>query len=271
MKISEPRLVLLVSIALIPILAFPAASIPAVALSSPATIVSADHGSAQSTNWSGYAVTGTSGSVSAASDSWVVPSVTCPSSGTYYSSFWVGIDGYTSSTVEQTGTDSDCHNGVASYYAWYEFFPSPSHTISAITVHPGDVMAAVVFYSAGTFKAQIKDETTGAQFGASATVSGAARSSAEWIVEAPSTCLLKCHLTSLADFGTAKFGLDNTGISMTCELIMNGATGSIGSFGSNVQEITMVSQTNPSQVKAQPSALATDGQSFTIQWISSGP
>src|SRR5262245_7033344 len=57
-----------------------------------------------SSNWSGYAVTG--GRYTSVSASWTEPSVSC--SGTAYSSFWVGLDGDTSGTVEQTGTDADC-------------------------------------------------------------------------------------------------------------------------------------------------------------------
>src|SRR5690348_12236358 len=61
-----------------------------------------------STNWSGYAVTGPNGSVSSVQGSWIVPSVTCAKHSATYSSYWVGIDGFSSGTVEQTGTDSDC-------------------------------------------------------------------------------------------------------------------------------------------------------------------
>src|SRR5437899_2952963 len=75
-------------------------------------------GTVCSTNWSGFAVTGSG--VTDAKGSWIVPSVTCSSS-TTYSSYWVGIDGYSSNTVEQTGTDSDCSSGHGVYYAWYEF------------------------------------------------------------------------------------------------------------------------------------------------------
>src|SRR5271163_4846802 len=68
-------------------------------------------GTVSSENWSGYAVVGAADSVSDAKASWTVPAVTCGASRrspSAYSSFWVGIDGYSSSTVEQTGTDSDC-------------------------------------------------------------------------------------------------------------------------------------------------------------------
>src|SRR4051812_35832181 len=72
---------------------------------------------AYSTNWSGYAaVTNLSSpapnSVTAVSGSWVVPTVTGSRQGSSYSSAWVGIDGFSDSTVEQIGTEQDVINGV---------------------------------------------------------------------------------------------------------------------------------------------------------------
>ena len=61
----------------------------------------------QSSNWSGYAVTGTGFNM--VSGSWTVPTVIC-SGLTTYSSQWVGIDGVNSDTVEQDGTDA-LHRG----------------------------------------------------------------------------------------------------------------------------------------------------------------
>jgi hypothetical protein len=92
----------------------------------------------------------------------------------------VGIDGYNDQTVEQTGTDSDCDgSNRPSYYAWYEFYPEPSFTISSLTITPGDMMSAKVTYNGSEFTTMITDETTGKSFTKSATVSGAKRSSAE--------------------------------------------------------------------------------------------
>lgn len=249
-------------------------SVPVIA-ASPAvrtsTMIRVTGGSVSSSNWSGYAVNGSAGSVSLVQASWTVPSVTCPSSGNTYAAVWVGIDGFQSTTVEQTGTDSDCASGVASYYAWYEFYPSPSVTVGG-NVHPGDKIGARVWYSAGVFNVLMVDFTTGQHFTKSQGVSGAARSSAEFVVEAPEVCLLiRCKLTALSNFGTVGFGSDYTGVSLTCALIFNGVPGSIGAFGTAVQQMTMVSQSNPSQIKAQPSALTPDGQAFTVQWVSAGP
>ena len=65
-----------------------------------------------SNNWSGYVITAPAGSVSDVTGSWVVPGVTCAPGETSFASFWIGIDGDSSPTVEQIGTDSDCQNGI---------------------------------------------------------------------------------------------------------------------------------------------------------------
>ncbi len=59
-------------------------------------------------NWSGAAATG-SGFTSVTS-TWTEPSVTCNSTNDLMAP-WVGIDGYGSSTVEQTGVATDCSSG----------------------------------------------------------------------------------------------------------------------------------------------------------------
>jgi hypothetical protein len=229
--------------------------------------LSLSQGSSSSTNWSGYAVIASSGSVSDVRGSWVVPAIrgTCPSTA-QYSSFWVGIDGYGSSTVEQTGTDSDCQGGAPVYYAWYEFYPHPSFTISKVNVHPGDAIFADVHYSSLSFTVTLTDVTTGQTFTTSSKVRSAQRSSAEWIAEAPSS---SGGVLPLANFGTSYFGVDATGVASTSYAAIGGLSLSIGSFGSSLQSITMV--TKSGAVKAQPSALSSDGTSFLVTWKSSGP
>lgn len=215
-----------------------------------------------SLNWAGYAVTGSAGSVTDVTGSWVVPTVTCPG-GSQYAAFWVGIDGYSDNTVEQTGTDSDCQNGNPRYYAWFEFYPKPMFRINTITVSPGDTMSAEVKYTGGNkFTATITDTTTRQSFSTSGTVN-AQRSSAEWIAEAP----WSGGILPLADFGTANYGLDYTGIASTNFATVGTSTGPIGSFSSN--SITMV--TSSGATKASPSSLTTDGTSFSVQWVSAGP
>jgi hypothetical protein len=214
----------------------------------------------KSTNWGGYAVTGPSGSVTMVSGSWVEPKVvgSCPSSARY-ASFWVGIDGYSSSTVEQTGTDVDCSGGQAAYYAWYEFYPAASVNIGSVPIHPGDVISAKVTSSGASFKVSLTDATTRKSFSITKTVGGAKRDSAEWIVESPEICSTTCTIAKLTDFGTAD-------LKGTNEATVSGTTAHIGKF-STVVEITLMNSSN-TKVRAMPSALSSGGSSFTVVWKS---
>ena len=93
---------------------------------SPLTGRSSPQHASQSTNWSGYAATGSFHSVSA---NWTEPTGRCTSA-TRYASFWVGLDGLNSSTVEQTGSEVDCSGGSPVYYSWYEMYPAFPHNFS---------------------------------------------------------------------------------------------------------------------------------------------
>ncbi len=168
-----------------------------------------DHldGTSDSTNWSGYAVLGSS--FTSAKASWIVPAAVCTGvSGDQYAAFWVGLDGYSSSTVEQTGTLSDCVGTEPSYYAWYEFYPNPMYEVN-VPITPGNVISASVVYSGSEFTVTITNESTGKSYSKTSRVSGAKRSSAEWIVEAP-CCTSNGGILPLSDFGTAYLGLDYT-------------------------------------------------------------
>jgi len=256
-----------------PSLVTPATS-PGPFYSSPAKLVSVQAVNAlESTNWAGYAINAPAGTVTQAKGSWIQPSVTCPSSGAYLAAFWAGIDGFINSpTVEQTGTIAQCVNGVATYYAWYEFYPAGSVEISSIVIKPGDVISATVKYSSttGKFTTTIKDVTTGKSYTKSASVLGALRSSAEWIEEAPSYCNLGC-LYAMPNFGTASYGKDSTSVLHTNSAIISGSTKVISKFGSEVDSITMISSSSATTIKATPSSLSSDGASFSVAFVSAGP
>jgi len=213
-------------------------------------------GSVISQNWSGYAVVGQESSVTAVAGSWIVPAATC--SGAIEkntgASFWVGIDGYTSATVEQIGTDADCSQGSPVYYAWYEFFPAAGVTITTMAVEPGDIMAASVTYDGTAFTATITDERTNDTFTISKSVPEAKRDSAEWIAEDNSTIF--------TDFGTVSFGQDATAVGATCEATVDASTRPIEAFPTH-HAIEMVYS---GVVLAVPSPLSTDGTSFSVGW-----
>lgn len=197
----------------------------------------------RSPNWAGYAAI--SGHYTNVSASWTEPKVKC-TSGASYAAFWVGLGGDGSSTIEQTGSDSDCQSGSPTYYAWYEMYPKPPVLISN-PVRPGDTLSASV--KAGTnssFQLVISDNTQGWTFQTTKTLLSARLASAEAIAEAPSN---QKGVLSLANFGTANFR----------STLVNGI--SIGSFSPD--KIVMVAQGGT--VKVQPSALS-GGTAFSVTW-----
>jgi hypothetical protein len=216
-----------------------------------------------SSNWSGYAVTTKPGAVSAVAGSWVVPAVS--GSGNAASSVWVGIDGYHSSTVEQIGTDSDIVNGTPQYYAWFEMFPRNMVTLG-MAIHPGDTMSARVSYipRSSRFRLTLTDLTTGSTFSTTQRALFAARSSAEWIVEAPE---VDNQTQPLANFGTVTIS--------GAQATIGGATTAIDQTsraGLAAYQIAMVSQDGGGA--ATTSALTDSGSpatsSFTTSYVSSG-
>ena len=221
-----------------------------------------------STNWSGFVIPSGNGSVTDVNGSWIVPSVTCSSTDSD-SAFWVGIDGWNSDTVEQTGTDSDCLGGTPVYYAWYEFYPAFSVGIDNIPVSPGDVISASVSCQAKGLQCtvSIHDVSNSQSFSHNRFFRVGNRpdmSSAEWIAEAPSSTSDK--ILQLADFSTVNFGPDSTGAMLSDNATISGVSGQIGSFGAAMVELTMIAyQGGP--IEAQPTGLSSDGTSFSVTWV----
>lgn len=98
-----------------------------------------------STVWGGYAAT--NGNFSSVSSSWTMPAVTCNSTNDLFAP-WVGIDGYGSQTVEQTGVEVSCASGSAAYHPWYEMYPANPVYYSDVTAKAGDSFTASVTRSA---------------------------------------------------------------------------------------------------------------------------
>ena len=207
------------------------------------------HTTATSTNWSGYAVTGANGAYSSVSASWTEPTATCTSRSDLYASFWVGLDGYSSDSVEQTGTDSDCVGRSGSYYGWYEMYPANPVNFSN-TVEPGDSMSAsVTFSGTKTYTLVLKDNTRGWTQTITKNQSGLDRSSAEVITEAPSS---ESGVLPLADFKTISYSTSSA----------NGS--SLG--GQSPIAITMIN--NSGQDKDSTSSIGSGG-AFSNTWIRS--
>jgi hypothetical protein len=204
--------------------------------------------SVSSSNWAGYAALGSTGTVTVVSGAWTQPAVSCGSGKTTDVATWVGIDGYSSKTVEQTGTSGDCTAGVASYYAWYEFYPAASVSISSITVHAGDKITASVTYSGGKFTTNLTDG--GKSFVKTGTVSAAKRTSAECIVERDEVGGV---LNKLSKFTTDSFS--------SCTATISGTTGGVGSFAT----VSKINMSAGGKLLASTGAL-TSNTAFTVTW-----
>jgi hypothetical protein len=203
-----------------------------------------------SQNWSGYAVSG--GTYTSVSSSWTEPTGLCSSGGDTYSSFWIGLDGYSSTTVEQTGSEVDCSGGTPQYYSWYEFYPANSVVFSN-PVKPGDHFTGSVTSTGNSgFTLKLADATEGWSHTVTGTVAGATSSSAEVVIEAP-CCTSSGGILPLADFGTASF---------TSSLVDGTAIGSL-----SPTDITMVSANG---VQEDSISALTSGENFTGTWDSSG-
>jgi hypothetical protein len=213
-----------------------------------------------SSNWSGYVsvaslgATGI-GTVTQVVGTWTVPTVTGPATGITYSSSWVGLDGFASPTVEQIGTEHDYVDGVPQLYAWYEMFPAGSVEIVGFPVSPGDSMSASVTYlGGGVFQLGMTNNTQGVSVlvpTADTTNVNALRSSAEWIVEAPSS---GGGVLPLAELSTVYW-------SKACATI-NGVQGSICSPNRDDVELTMIN--DDSVPISVPSALTCNCTAFTV-------
>jgi Peptidase A4 family len=213
-----------------------------------------------SLNWSGFAdtsSTSTADDFSYVSGNWTIPQVSCPS-GAYrtqgaYIANWVGIDGFSDSTVEQLGTAAECYEGVLYYFDWYEMFPGGTveeGTTACINYNvdcprPGDQISASVTVTPGSkgekdYTLSLTDQTRRQEsFSVSAKCatsgsSACADSSAEWIVERPAyePASGLIEFVPLVYYGRTGFESGS--------LVADGHRSSVGGFNGAVYDIPMV-------------------------------
>jgi Peptidase A4 family len=109
---------------------------------------------------------------------------------------WIG--GFNSHSAEQTGSSVDCRGHTPKYYAWYEMYPAYPVNFSD-KVKPGEhLSASVVGQGSGKFTMNITDSTEHWSHSTTKSSKTATRSSAEVVVEAPSS---STGVLPLADFG----------------------------------------------------------------------
>jgi peptidase A4-like protein len=190
-------------------------------------------------NWGGYAATGSG--FTSVSATWTEPAATCSSTNDLYAP-WVGIDGYGSSTVEQTGVQTDCSSGSPVDSMWYELYPAnPVYpSTSTYPVVAGNVIHASAVYTGSKFTLMLQNVSKGWTYTVTKAVRSAKRVSAEVIIESPTA--------AYPNFGTVNFS----------SATVNGTT--LGSFN----PVAMDPSTG-STYEAHTSAL-TGGTAFSIAY-----
>ncbi|MEV6669166.1 G1 family glutamic endopeptidase [Streptomyces sp. NPDC051162] len=107
-------------------------------------------------NWSGYVAGGQP--FATASATWTVPDISCSSASDSVAE-WVGLDGWSNDTVEQTGVQESCETGTPTFDDWYEFYPEPPVYLHD-RLKPGDVIHATVHHVSGmSYELTLNDET----------------------------------------------------------------------------------------------------------------
>ena len=215
---------------------------------------------AATTNWSGYVARSTR-AFSCIQASWIQPSVTCPANGSASLAIWIGFDGETGpsrSTLEQIGTNTDCHSGRAESFAWFEILPHDKFEQPIdLDIASGDRIAASIRVVGHSFQLSIEDLTTGLERDTTQKSPNARRLTAEWVVEAPTVgCPANCQVALLASFGTVSF--------KSARAILGGVTGPIGDARWTRVQLTLESRS--AVIKAKPGSLGKDGASFAVVW-----
>ncbi len=218
-------------------------------------------------NWAGYAaVADTGDQIAFVGANFNIPSIDCAnsprgSSGLAAVSHWVGIDGYNTATVEQTGVTAYCQTGnTPTYYAWYEMYPLAPVAFSG--VNPGDAITATVTFNSNnnTYHMRLNDLTNGGFVSSTQACPNGntcLNGSGEVITEDPGGAVASG--VNLADFGMSNF----TATRLTS---LSGLSGTLSA--STQWTSSQIEMVDPSSVvMATPSGLY-GGRSFNVAFNS---
>ncbi len=201
----------------------------------------------ESRNWAGYAATG--GTFTAVSATWNVPEF-APDSRPGADAIWVGIGGVHGTDLIQAGTQETVSgHGSTQYEAWVETLPQASRPVP-LSISAGDsVTVSLQQQASGEWLILFANNSTGKSYQVTMSYPSS-RSSAEWVVEAPSG--RRGRVLPLDAFGSVSFS--------QASAVKDGQTLSIGQAGGH--PITMIGQRG--QALVRPSALDESGASFNV-------
>ncbi|MDH6113214.1 hypothetical protein P3T36_001899 [Kitasatospora sp. MAP12-15] len=131
--------------------------------------------------WGGYVAQGSG--FKNVTGSWTMPDVQCNTTNDLFAP-WIGIDGYGSQTVEQTGVQVDCSSGSPVYSGWYEMYPAAPVYFSNAVSAGDNFTASVVTVTRGSYTLKLTDNTKGWTKSVTKRLS-AQNISAEAVIESP--------------------------------------------------------------------------------------
>jgi hypothetical protein len=204
---------------------------------------------------------------------WTQPPVVCTEPDARVS-FWIGLDGDGTPTVEQAGTVVVCGHEVVDPFAtpprynilyykafWEMYAGANSQGQEPFTVSPGDTIEALVGYANGSFVLELNDLTNGRSFSTTRTCSAAVvckRGTAEWIVERPGG-----GKYPLAAYGTVEFS--NIGTTPGQNVLTNENV--VRSYIDMVHAGTTLSTCRSAPPAVPQPAVVTLTEAFTCSWL----
>ena len=208
-----------------------------------------------SSNWGGYVVTPTSGvSYTSVSGSWTIPNISVTRQDAVAAQ-WIGLGGVNSADLLQMGTMEQMNNGQPMAEIFWEKLPDVAQNVLSVPI--GSTINVNISNSSTssstwnlTFTVNTPDGQKQTQTISTTLNSSYAQgigTSAEWISEDPSD--QNNQLVPLANMGTVTYQ----------SAMVNGEPINVSS--NTVQPIAMISSNGTSIIS--PSALGTDGESFT--------
>ena len=194
-----------------------------------------------------------------------------------------------------TGTEGQCANPSGTtttiYEAYFEFsnwcttLCGLAYYVNSWAPAPGDHISATVTTSASNIKVTIEDVTKSKTFTQSCSTppSGTSLSTAcggllgtgagnlYWGADTWYVCNPTCVTQPVANFGSASFGKDSTGVSGTNGAKIGSSTKTIATASTADTVYTMVALSSSSTTIASTSSLSKDGTSFSVTWKNAGP
>jgi hypothetical protein len=201
----------------------------------------------ESRNWAGYTATG--GTFTEVNATWSVPEFASDSAAGA-DAIWVGIGGVHGTDLIQAGTQETVSgHGTTGYSAWVETLPQPSQSVP-LPINAGDsITVSLLEQTSGNWLVAFANNSSGRSYQINISYASS-RSSAEWVVEAPSA--RRGRILPLDTFGSVSFTQAGS--------VRNGQSQTIAQAGGH--PITMIGQRGRSL--ARPSALNDDGASFNV-------